>query len=239
MTHWVAKYTPEQRKAIVDAVIDGGLSAPKAVKAAKAGQLDGIAAFEIPVTTARDLVWKEKQRRREHEEARAAAEDPRAAVQAIVAQLLGEANGLLKTLRAGETNTAERWEELRVAARAVREIEAAARAVHRDAAGNGGQGNGDAEPEQPAGLIERLAAGAGETATAGPGSTNPAGTHEEREQGAATPAETTDHGPTLQEREAERTKNGVRVGAAGNVDERPSEREEAAARARAVLEARV
>jgi hypothetical protein len=239
MSHWATKYTDAQRAGVVDAVLERGMSSPAATRAAAAGELPGLEPFTMPVPTARDLVRKERERRADIEAKRAAREDPRAAVQAMVAQLLGDARAELERMRQGATDSAEQWEKLRTAARAIGEIERVARAVHREAGGNGDTGNGDTELERPAGLIERLAAGAGETATAGPGSPNPAGTHGERDRDAARPAETTGSGTTQNTRETERTENGVRVGAEGKVDGRSSEREAAAARARAVLEASV
>jgi hypothetical protein len=184
-------------------------------------------------------VRKERERRADVEAKRAAREDPRAAVQAMVAQLLGDARAELERMRQGATDSPEQWEKLRIAARAIGEIERVARAVHREPGGNGDTGNGDTEPERPVGLVERLAAGDGETATAGPGSTNPPRGQGDGGESAATPAETTDHGPTDERAEAERTENGVRAHPREKVDERSSEREAAAARARAVLEASV
>ncbi len=52
-------YAPEEREAIIHAVLDEGLSARQAVERAAAGEL-GIPAFEMPVSTAQDIVGDAK-----------------------------------------------------------------------------------------------------------------------------------------------------------------------------------
>jgi hypothetical protein len=48
-------YSDEQREAIIKAVLEDGLSARQAVEKARLGDL-GIAAFEMPVSTAQGIV---------------------------------------------------------------------------------------------------------------------------------------------------------------------------------------
>lgn len=56
------KYTDEQREAIASAMIDRGMSAPEAVKAASEG-LDGLEPFTVPESTARDIAGAARQQR--------------------------------------------------------------------------------------------------------------------------------------------------------------------------------
>lgn len=231
MSSWATKYKPEEKQALFAAVIDQGMKVPAALRAAKAGELDGCDAFTMPQSTGYDLVREERERRADIEAKRAAREDPRAAVQLMVAQLLEDARALLEQMRQGETQTAERWEELRTAARAVGEIERVARAVHKDPAGKG-EGEGDqGEQDNGGGFLAGLAAREAETPATGPSSTNPLGTQGETERATRAPAENTGAGDTRDTENAEKTENGVRVSA----DERSGVSEDTRARVEAAL----
>jgi hypothetical protein len=88
---------------IARAVLDDGLNLREALRRAKARQLDGTEAFDMPRSTARGYVEKEKQRRQEHELTTATAEDASQAVHGLVRRalvLLG--NELSKLERARE-----------------------------------------------------------------------------------------------------------------------------------------
>lgn len=63
MGRFAAKYTDEQRAAIVTACVDDGMSAPKAVRAAAAGSLSGLPPFEMPVGSARFYAGQERRKR--------------------------------------------------------------------------------------------------------------------------------------------------------------------------------
>lgn len=231
MSRWTPKWTREQKAALFAAVFDGGKTVPAALRAAKAGQLDGCEAFDMPVSTGYDLVNNEKKARADVEAARAAVEDPRSAVQAMLAQLLSEARGELTRMQQGTEIPPQRWEELRQAARAIGEIERVARALHRDTPAKADTGDDSEQPEQPATFLERLAESEAETPTAGPGSSTHQDTQGETERATPATTETTAPEPTRAEHQTTTNENGVRVGA----DESLRGRAAAAARAREAL----
>src|SRR4051812_9755434 len=157
MSRWASKYTADQKNAVYQAVLDNGMTAPRVAKAAAAGQLIGLEPFEIPVTTVRALSTKERRRRADKQRARAAQEDPRTAVAAMLVDLMTYARGELDAMARGSRKSASRWEEMRMAARAIGEIERIARAQAGGASALA-QAFEDAGEDKAPSLLERLAA---------------------------------------------------------------------------------
>lgn len=62
MAQFTAKHTPEQRRAIVSLVLEGGRTIPAALSRASDG-LEGLGPFEMNPSTAYSLVRAERQRR--------------------------------------------------------------------------------------------------------------------------------------------------------------------------------
>jgi hypothetical protein len=61
--HMAPRFTPEQKAAIVRAVVDGGLSQLRAIAAAERGELDGVGSFKMSRGHLSGLVKREKQKR--------------------------------------------------------------------------------------------------------------------------------------------------------------------------------
>jgi hypothetical protein len=82
------RWGEHHRATIARAVLDDGLNLREALRRAKAGELDGTEAFDMPRSTARGYVEKEKRRRQEHELMTATAENPSQVVYGLVRRSL-------------------------------------------------------------------------------------------------------------------------------------------------------
>jgi hypothetical protein len=88
------RWSDELKRAVVATVLDHGLSVPRAVELARAGELPGIghgvpAAPGLPVATVRDYVTDERRRRKLEEAGRAAPEE-------VVGRSLGVLTAILE-----------------------------------------------------------------------------------------------------------------------------------------------
>jgi hypothetical protein len=88
------RWSDELKRAVVAAVLDHEMSAPRAVELARAGELPGIgrgvpAAPGLPVATVRDYVTDERRRRKLEEAGRAAPEE-------VVGRSLGVLTAILE-----------------------------------------------------------------------------------------------------------------------------------------------
>lgn len=100
MGRFDAKYTDEQRQAIIDAQVEGKLSAAKACRAAAEGKL-GLPAFEFAEGTAGHYAAQERRRRRgQEQDAKTRSMDPEKRLDALATRFLAmlehEANRLEK-----------------------------------------------------------------------------------------------------------------------------------------------
>jgi hypothetical protein len=82
------RWGEHHRATIARAVLDDGLNLREALRRAKAGQLEGAEAFDMPRSTARGYVEKEKQRRQDHQLTTATAQDASQAVHGLVRRAL-------------------------------------------------------------------------------------------------------------------------------------------------------
>lgn len=140
-TPWKPVYTDEQRDAVETATLDRGLSGAEVARRARAGDLrPGLAPFDIPDNTVRDMKRKAKRRRGGHEKTGLTDVPHADAIDALRKRLISAADNELtwveqlqktarKTSTTGDTNEANaaagrRAERLRQVARAVREAAA-------------------------------------------------------------------------------------------------------------------
>jgi hypothetical protein len=63
MKDWTPKYTPQQREAIIAAVLDDHIKVPQVIQLASQGELGDLEPFTVPLSTAYGIVDKERRRR--------------------------------------------------------------------------------------------------------------------------------------------------------------------------------
>lgn len=151
-----ATYTPEQRAAIIAAIVDRGLSAVAACKLAAEGQLDGLAPFTMRPGSARGYAAKERRNR-----ARARAE-----TLGVVGAIGETADDLAATVGLMAHNVAHRAKQGKAQPGEIEAVAKAARTVLQLGAETRRLGYDAPEPEQtdtpednkPAGIVDQLAA---------------------------------------------------------------------------------
>jgi hypothetical protein len=187
MSAFSQKYSPEQKDAIVSAILDGvegepgsgplgqgdqqlgrQMTAKEAVKAAAEGRLPGLEPFVMNLSTARNEAQEARRERDGKHDSRYDRMDPMVATEKLVRRMAKIGDRLVTKLERKPTQTPMDPEEVRKVARAVREIEGLARAFTTktntgDSGGAGAQPKND-EPTEPNGLIAQLAAEARATA---------------------------------------------------------------------------
>lgn len=80
------KHTHDQKAAIIRLVIEEGYTTREAVAAASTGVYT-LAAFSMPASTAKDLVWRERQRRAEAATAALIEADPGEAIRQMTSRI--------------------------------------------------------------------------------------------------------------------------------------------------------